>query len=481
MQYITYKRTFKNILALNFSSILAKFLGFFISIIFARKLGELYFGQLMFVFSFTGFFLVLNDFGLHSLVSRDIARNREISAKYLIEIGYLKLILSLILFLVFTGLLFLFPYSKELKSALFIGFLFVCIKSFGTFFNSFFAGFERLDINAILDFCFTFIVFIFIVLLSNFNVLTLNSTLVAYLLSIFLWFTTGYIILRKFISFDKVFFPKINLNFLRESYIFALGTISGNIILQTDVVILKFLKGDIPTGYYGVAVSFFSGLLFLTANFSNAVYPVFSRLFKESKEDLAKYFNKTFEIFFILILPLSIGGSILSEKIINFFYGKNYLPAVKSFVIILWAVFLVGIGTFFGTFLRATDRQSVLLKINIIGIIFNILSSIIFIYYLSHNGAGLSRALTLLFLAVSYYLVIVKDENYTRIFGYLIKPAISGLLMGIIVFLLKNTFNIFLLTFIGALSYFIFLILLRGFSKEEYNIVISFFKKVYSI
>ncbi len=481
MEYLTYKRTFKNVVLLNISSIIAKLLGLFVSIILARKLGELYFGQLMFVFSFTSVFLILNDFGLNSLVARDITRDRELSAKYLTEISYLKIFMAFILFLIFVGLIIILPYSIELKYALIIGFFYVCIKSFGNFFNSFFAGFERLDINAVLDFSFTFLLFIFIFFLSSLNILTLKISLIVHLLSVFLWAVAGYIILKvKFVPLINNSGFNIKFNFLKESSIFLLGTISGNLILQTDVVILKFLKGDIPTGYYGTTLSFFSGLLFLTANFSNAVFPAFTRLFKESKENLKRYFITTIEIFFILTFPISIGGSILSEKIVGLVYGWRYLPAVESFSIIMWAIFFVGIGTFFGTFLRATNRQSILFKINIYGIIFNVLSSIIFIYYLSHIGAAISRTLTLLFLCIFYYLVILKDDKYTQLFKYFAKPVISGLLMGLLVYLLRDTFNIFLLIFLGALSYFIFLTSIRGFTKEEFNIIKSFFNKDYT-
>lgn len=472
--------TLKNILFLNASTIFTKIFGILISVLLARQLGELYFGQLMFVFSFTGIFIIFNDLGLNLLVSRDVARNREISMEYLNKIGSLKIVLTIILGILFTGILFLLPYSLELKFALAIGFAYICVRSFGAFFSSFFTGFERLDISAVLDFCFTLLTAIFIFFLSYFDILTLKSSMFAYLLAIFVWAAAGYIVLRtKFIPFNTGI--KFNLDFtpLKESLVFAIGSITGILMLHADVIILKFLKGDIPTGYYGIGLTFFSGLMFIGANFSGAMYPVFSRLFKESAAKLEEYLKKSMEALFILIFPISTGGNILSEKIIDFVYGKNYLPAVRSFNIILWASFLLAIGTFLGTFLKATNKQSILLKINIYGVIFNFLASVIFINYFSYEGAAVSRSLTLLFLAVFYYLAIFKGQNYVTVFKYLTKPFIASLLMGISLYFLIDLFSVVVLILIGAVSYFVFLVLIRGFSKEEYNLIVSFLRTNY--
>ncbi|MFH0807970.1 MAG: oligosaccharide flippase family protein, partial [Elusimicrobiota bacterium] len=325
MNQETNKRIFKNMLYLNSSAVLAKILGFATSIILARKLGETQFGQYIFIFSFISYFMLLNDLGLNILTARDVARNHNDALKYLNEISGFKLILVFISFCLFICLIFVLPYSNILRIALIFGFLYVGIKSFGIFFGSFLSAFERLDINAVLDFIFTLLVLIFILIISQLKMLNLVNVMAVYTLAIFIWAAATLIVLfNKFIPF-KIFF-RPNFSFVKQSYVFALGSIAGTIMLQTDTVILKFMSGDAATGYYGIGLTFVVGLMFLGLSFCSAMYPVFSRLFKEAKEEIRSYFEKSIETLFKITMPFAVGGSILAGKIILLFYGVNYLP-----------------------------------------------------------------------------------------------------------------------------------------------------------
>ena len=476
MSHETNKRIFKNILYLNSSAVIAKILGFATSIILARKLGETQFGQYMFIFSFTSYFMLLNDLGLNILTARDVARDHNEALKYFNEISSTKLILIFISFFIFICLIFVLPYSNILRIALIFGFLYVAIKSFGTFFCSFISAFERLDINAFLDFCFTVLVLIFILITAQFKMLTLINTMFFYMLAIFFWAAAALLILlAKFIPLKIHLQP--NFSFVKQSYVFALGSIAGTIMVQTDVVMLKFISGDAATGYYGIGLTFLVGLMFLGLSFCSAMYPVFSRLFKESKQELKGYFEKSVETLFKITIPFAVGGCILAGKIILLFYGVNYLPARASFEVLMLASLFLALNNFMASFLQAVNQQKNVVKINAAGIAVNLLLSGVLIYYFSYTGAAVARAGTFLYLVVFYWLIIRKECPGIKIFPHLLKPSLAGFVMAVALVLLYK-FNVIILLFIGITVYAAVLIAIKGFSKEEFSFVKSCFKAV---
>ncbi|MBU0951794.1 MAG: flippase [Elusimicrobia bacterium] len=475
MNQETNKRIFKNMLYLNSSAVLAKILGFATSIILARKLGETQFGQYIFIFSFISYFMLLNDLGLNILTARDVARNHNDALKYLNEISGFKLILVFISFCLFICLIFVLPYSNILRIALIFGFLYVGIKSFGIFFGSFLSAFERLDINAVLDFIFTLLVLIFILIISQLKMLNLVNVMAVYTLAIFIWAAATLIVLfNKFIPF-KIFF-RPNFSFVKQSYVFALGSIAGTIMLQTDTVILKFMSGDAATGYYGIGLTFVVGLMFLGLSFCSAMYPVFSRLFKEAKEEIRSYFEKSIETLFKITMPFAVGGSILAGKIILLFYGVNYLPAKTSFEILMLASLFLALGNFMAAFLQAVNQQKNVVKINVIGIAVNLVLSGVLIYYFSYAGAAIARAGTFIYLVVLYWFVIRKELQGVKILPHLLKPLIAGFVMAVALFVLYKL-NVIVLLFIGITVYITVLVAIKGFSKEEFSFVKSCFKK----
>jgi len=471
LNLVSNRRIFKNVMYLNFSAIAAKVLGFATSILLARQLGETQFGQYMFIFSFTSYFLLFNDLGLNILNSRDVARSHGDAPRYFNEIGSLKLIITSVLFAVFLFTIYAIPYPQLMRTALMFGFLYIAIKSFGVFFGSFLTAFERLDINSILDFCFTLTVLLFLLAATYLKIFNLVSVMALYALAIFLWAGAFPVILfRRFIPFKLYFKPDFSL--VKESYVFALGGIAGSVMMQTDVVVLKFMSGDAATGYYGIGLSFVIGLMFLGLSLSSAMYPVFSRLFKESREELKGYFEKSVETLYKMTVPFCVGGIVLAKKIILLFYGVSYLPAQSSFEILMLAGLLLAPGNFMATFLQATNRQGSVLKVNFIGIAVNLALSVTLIYYFSHTGAAVARAATFLYLAVCYWFIIRKDVPGVKMYSYLFKPVFAGLVMAAVLLSLLKL-NVFILLFIGITVYLSVLVLVKGISREEYNFVKS--------
>ncbi|MBT6051579.1 MAG: oligosaccharide flippase family protein, partial [Candidatus Scalindua sp.] len=116
----------------------------------ARKLGDENFGKLSFAYSFAGICFIMADFGLSTILIRNVSRQKELTKEYVGNILALKIVLSFIcisvigLFVLFTD----YPADVITLLVIFGGVMF--FRSLIDFFCAVFNAHERMDIEALL-------------------------------------------------------------------------------------------------------------------------------------------------------------------------------------------------------------------------------------------------------------------------------------------------------------------------------------------
>lgn len=89
----TVQRIARNTTVLLVAQVASYLLSFFYMMYAARYLEPANFGILSFAIAFTGIFAIFGDFGLQSLMVREIARDRTMAPKYLANVGLMKVIM----------------------------------------------------------------------------------------------------------------------------------------------------------------------------------------------------------------------------------------------------------------------------------------------------------------------------------------------------------------------------------------------------
>jgi O-antigen/teichoic acid export membrane protein len=102
---------------------------FFVST--ARVLGEEGFGDFMFALSFTTVLLIVSGFGTEELLAREVARDRSRVHHFLSNIGAVKVVLSLALFVVAFRVMTVANYPGEVRASVYLVGLGSCLESFG--------------------------------------------------------------------------------------------------------------------------------------------------------------------------------------------------------------------------------------------------------------------------------------------------------------------------------------------------------------
>lgn len=270
----------------------------------------------------------------------------------------------------------------------------------------------------------------------------------------------NYFYSRKFVRARLDLDFKLWKYLLKEALPIAFSSVIIIIYFRIDVVMLSMIQGDAPVGIYSAAYKLSEPLSLITSALMISLFPIMSASFKSSKETLIKTYRLAFTYFLIIMLPIAIGTTLIADKLILLIYGNSFANSATALQILI-------------NLLIAMDEQ----KLNTLSIalcaIVNVTLNFILIPVLSYNGASIATVVTNAVLFITSFYFVSKYLHVLSIHKMLIKPVISGLVMGAFVYYFID-FNMLLLIPFAAFIYILALLSLKTFSKED----VSIFKKV---
>ena len=439
----------------------------------ARYLGAGGFGVLSFAVAFTGIFGVIADFGLPTLVVREVSRDLSLVNRYLGNSLSMKVILTVLTIALTSIALNIMGYPQQTIYVTYLITLSVVITAFSQIFYSIFQAYEKMEYQSIGTILYAALIMFGILLTIYYNMGILVIALVYFVSSVIVLVCNLIICSWKFVL-PKL---KVDLGFwkatLKEAWPFAVTTISVNLYTWIDTILLSLLIGELVVGWYTAAYRLIIVLLIIPIIFSTVIFPVMSRYYVSSRESLKFSFEKYFKFIMLIGIPLGIGTTLLSDKIILLIYGNQYLNSIIALQILIWSLVIVFARSPFERLLEASDRQLTVTKIFIIGVIFNVITNVIVIPKFSYVGSAVITVLTDL-LVIFLLIYIVKGLGTSISRNTLLdmgKIVFAGLVMGIFIYILNM--GLIISTVAGVLIYAAVLLMLRILDKDEIKMIRS--------
>ena len=444
----------------------------------ARKLGDEDFGKLSFAYSFAGICFIAADFGLSTILIRNVSRQKELTREYVGNILALKIVLSLIcisiigIFILFTD----YPTDVIIILMIFGGVMF--FKALVDFFCAVLNAHERMDIEALIKGANHAILF-----LSGTVVLTVgcglsglaNVFLIVYLISSIIGFYMVYVIIVEIR-------PCLNLSFwkqiLRESLPLALTVVFTVIYFKIDIVMLSLIRGDnSEIGWYAAAMRLIELVGVLPALIVSALFPIVSSLYKESIDSLRNVFKTSFRYLLAIALPIAVGTLLLSDRLIYIIYGKEYFKTIPALKILAIALIFIFVNYILMNILVAVDRQKTNAIMAGTCVLVNIALNLCLIPHHGYLGAGTATVVTeiVLFAFGLYY--VAKYVCKVNVITMLVRPLVSVVIMGAFIVVVIAKLHLVLIIFLSALIYFSCLLLFRFLTKDDKVILLQLLGK----
>lgn len=452
----------KNVFWLSFSQIVGRLFRAGVLIYAARVLGSDGYGVFSYALGLAGFFTAFSDIGVSSIVTREAAKRPEERSEYFSTAFWIKIILLL---LTLGAVIIIAPHFSNIEGAKVL----LPIVAFLTFFDgirdftlSYFRAQEKMEWEAIVTLVLniSIAVFGFIILRAH---PTARALTYAYVFSSGMGALVAIIFLRKeflklFSSFRRTLLKPIILAALP----IAISGFFGVFMLNTDYVILGWMRSASEIGFYAAAQKIVQLLYVLPGLVATGIFPSISRLIGDESHNNVRAINEQAIVFMFLIsLPLAVGGVVLAGPIITFLYGTAYAPAVLAFQLLTATIPFVFVGTIFGSLLFAYDQQKKTAIYVGVSAVANVALDLLLIprFGIYGSAAG-TLAVQFIYLGLMSYLI--GRVNKLTIFPYLKKIVLATIGMGIASFLLGTTgINVLIVILFCIVIYFSLLLLLK--------------------
>ena len=462
----------KNFFSLSLTELLIRLSNSLLSVYIARTLGSRNFGQLGFAGAFITFFTIFSDFGLTGLGIREIAKEKKNLPFYTTNILAIQLVLAVVLFLFLTFLLYFLPLDQQTRTVTFLfGFtLFPTALNLSYLFRAL----EKMEYLTLITFFsrlgYLLSGFILIAWLRDIRaiplILTISKTITA---------LASIILLKKYfrLRFQNLDWQWIK-NLARRGRPFLISALAIQTYYNLNPILLQFLQNSTMVGFYNAAYKLIILLNIVPRFFQAALLPTLTRVLINQPPRAEKLLQKTSKLFFLLGLPLAVGGTLTANSIINLVYGSSYQPSRTVLQILIWSVFFVYANVNFGVLLLAGNKEKIYARISTHGALINLISALILIPHGGINGAALAVLLTEAYICFSYYLAARKIIPLS-FFPQKVKILLATTIMALIILVFPLPF--LLLLPLAAAAYFLSLLLLRAFTAEDRTILLNLWQQ----
>ncbi len=365
------------------------------------------FGLVSLAQALMSYFIIFTDYGFSLTATRDIAiyRNNHKKVSSIVNSVFsTKLILGIIGLILFTIILFCVP--KFSNDMLLFFYSFSMVIGQLLFPVWFFQGIEQMKYITYLTLTakliFTGLVFVLIKVPNDYiyvNILLGMGNIVSSIISI--WF-----IRKKFnVHFKFSSIRRIQYH-LKEDWWVLVSNFSGNIYINSNIIILGFFADSIVIGYYSIAEKIMLAIRQLLSVFSQVIYPHICKLTKSEPKLLKAFFKRVFIPFAIFIFICCVLLFVFSDNIVVLITGCNIgnISLLVKLLSIVPIIVCMNIPAY-QTLLSYNYKKSYSIVL-ISGAVISIILNFTLAYYYKSYGTAISIIITELFVTMSLYFVL---------------------------------------------------------------------------
>jgi O-antigen/teichoic acid export membrane protein len=483
------RRIVKNSVTPMFAQLAGKVIDFGFAFISLRLLGPEGNGRYTFAVTTWLFFNTISDFGLETLVTREVARNRttENSNRYFSTMLVTRLTLAAISLpaaLVWVGGFSLSgsiaPEVVWAIALLMIGMLPSAVS--GTM-SAVFRGYEKFEYLAALQILGSILKVPLGLgaLLLGWNVIGLAGT------SIVVNVVAMSILLSIFQR--ELFPPEVRQGFdrslvkpmLSAAFPLMLNGLLISIMFKSDVFLLQPFKGDNEVGLYNAAYKFVDALLIFPSAITMALFPLFSSYSANARENMTRAFAEGMRLLAIVGLPICGGMVFVAYDLIGLLGGESFLPGgAIALQILIWFLPFSYINGITQYVLIALNRQRYITVAVLITAACNIILNLIFIPFFGYIAASAMTIATEVILLIIYAIIMRRINEPFPVLQAMLRPtaataAMVAVLFGVTVGLHIN--NFFVTVILGIIVYLAGVVVFRAVTKEDMRYIRKILKR----
>lgn len=279
---------------------------------------------------------------------------------------------------------------------------------------------------------------------------------------------SGFLCVKYAVKPDFTFDASILKKMIIMSLPFAAMGLFNYMYEKVNVLILFSMKGAVESGYYGGAAKVIEILNAFVVAIMAPIYPRLSVIINtESKEKAVRVINLSVKYIAFAAAPCALFVSALSADWTNLLLGVKFHQSAPALALLIWTIFLMCIHIIPGYALNSARMTKLVTLVYGINIILNLALNFAFTpsfgYLATSSASVVCNAFALVFLLYFTGKKIGKTlipEYLLKIFAALI-PALLTILV------LKENINFIILSALSFLTFMLSAVLLRYFNSDD--------------
>lgn len=400
-------------------------------------------GKLSFAVVLVSWFEIVTNFGLNTLLTRDVSRDKAHANRYLANTTVIRLGLCTLVFPAMLALMGVwrqaFGLSSDTGWAIILFTIGLIPSGISTGLTAVFTAYEKMEYPAIVSTMTTLLRVAggTLVLLLGWGFVGIAGVSIAVNL---VTMTTLLLVMvkqcfRPHVDFDLGLQKRL----LGEAYPLMLNHLLATVFFKTDYTLLKALQGDRTVGYYSTAYKPIDALTIIPSYFTMALFPLMSRYANSATESLNRAYQLAVRFLLALALPIMLIVFFAAEPLIRLLGGSAYLPqsmiALQLLIFFLPFSFINGVTQYV---LIALEQQRFLTRAYGIVVAFNLTANIIFIPVYGFRASAVITVLSELVLMVPFFYGIHRHLGRIPWFKLIWQPVFAGAAMAAAVWLLQG-------------------------------------------
>ncbi len=369
-------------------------------------------GKVNFATSFVSYFTMFAQLGIPTYGIRACAMvrdDRKKLTKTAQELLLINLVMSIISYVVFLGLLFCVPKLSDDRMLYLIVSANILLTAIGM--EWLYKALEQYSYITIRS-----VAFKFVALIAMFLLVHQKSDYVIYgAISIFAASASNVMNLinaHKYIDLK----PLSNYDFkphLKAVGIFFAMSCATTIYLHLDTIMLKFMTTDADVGYYSAATKIKTILVSVVTSLGAVLLPRVSYYVKQKQmKEFHRITVKALNFVFLSALPLTVFFIMFAREGIYFLSGKEYEGAVIPMQVIMPTLLIIGVTNILGLqILVPMGMEKYVLYSEIAGAFTDLILNALLIPGLKSTGAALGTLAAELVVLIVQYVVLYKKVN----------------------------------------------------------------------
>ena len=403
------RTVFKNFSSSFIGTMIGNFFGFALLIYLPNIIGVEKYGIYNFSISYNMYFTMLTDLGIGIYSIKYINNTKDVK-DYINKVFSIKILLGVISLILSVLILYILGVDGEkFKFTLIVN---ISIIATAICIDYFFNALNEMQYSALYTAFRNLIIFLLSIIWVK-GEGDLYNVAIIYTVALFISSALLlYIFKQKHFKINIVKVKTSDFKLIKATIPLAISLIMIQINNNFDIIYLSMVKGDKAVGIYSAAYKIINFLIAILVVYFNSAYPTIARLYSEDKILLSQMINKFFRYGLIIVLPITVGGALVSEKLINFIYKIKYADASAVFTVLIFLMLIRFVASTYGAVLLMGSQAKNYTVTVIIGATLNIILNLILAPKFSYIGCSFATVISETIQIFLFYYFCKKEVKY---------------------------------------------------------------------